>query len=129
MRVITSRQGYLRLNWKFLNWYEQNNLPYPEDLVVDPKQLTGTHTLPTGEWVEIALLMQLAHQGQGLTEVYVNGELDISVAGTNIAPEGLENMDRYPSLEIGITCNFVGNAGPTTIYTDDVRVTRIATRP
>jgi hypothetical protein len=69
--------------------------------------------------------MVLDNGGQGLTEVYVNGELDSRVEGTNIAPQGLEALNQYPQLEVGINCNIEGNPGPTTVYVDNVQVVRL----
>ena len=31
VRVIMTRDGWLRVNWKFLNWYTNNGLPQPSD--------------------------------------------------------------------------------------------------
>ena len=83
--------------------------------------------LPVGEWFEVTLRMTLDNQGGGLTEAYVNSELDLSIQGTNIAPEGLETLNQYPQLEVGLNCNVVGNPGSATVYEDDVRVVRLAT--
>lgn len=124
VRVIMGRDGRLRVNWKFLNWYTNNGLPAPAD--APPHSPKGSHVLPVGEWFQVTLRMTLDNQGRGLTEVYVNGELDLSIQGTNIAPEGLEALDRYSQLEVGINCNVVGNPGPTVVYVDDVQVVRLA---
>lgn len=123
VRLIMTRDRRLRIDWKFLNWFKNNDLPLPGD--APPATSPGTHILPLEEWFEITLRMTLANQGEGLTEVYVNGELDSTIRGTNIAPEGLEALDKYPQVEIGITCNVAGNQGAATVFADDVQVIRL----
>ncbi|RMH01736.1 MAG: hypothetical protein D6706_01455 [Chloroflexi bacterium] len=122
VRVLMTRDGRLRLDWKFLNWYKNMGQPSPIDAPPQPQK--GTHILPAGEWFELTLRMTLDNQGRGLTEVYVNGELDSAIQGTNIAPEGLEALNKYPQLEVGINCNVVGNPDTAVLYVDDVRITR-----
>lgn len=122
VRLITDRNGRLRLNWKFLNWYENNGRPPPAD--APPQPQPGRYVITPGQWFDITLRMTLDDDGQGVTEVWVDGQLDIRVVGTNISPEGLDDLDRYPKLELGANCNAVGGAGPVTVHVDDVRVVR-----
>lgn len=120
VRLILTRDRHLRINWKFRNWMEANGVPVPSELRGDPPK--GSHELPLGEWVDIVVRMELAGDASGVTEVYVNGELDARVEGPNIAPPGFPELDRYPQLEVGVNCNRVGNSGPATVYVDDVQV-------
>lgn len=122
VRLIMTRDGRLRIDWKFLNWFENNRLPPPAD--APPLPEPGTHVLPFGEWFQVTLRMTLDNAGRGRTEVFVNGELDSSTLGTNIAPQGLESLNQYPQIEVGITCNNFRNAGPATVYVDEVQVLR-----
>lgn len=127
VRVIMTRDGYLKINWKFLNYYKNMGLPLPQD--APPDSPKGTHRLPIAEWFELTLRMDLANQAQGLTEVYINGMLDLSVIGTNIAPSGLASLDQYPSLELGVNCNYKANSSQAVVYVDEVQVLRISSSP
>lgn len=121
VRLISDRNGFLTIDWKFLNYFKNNNLPYPTGVVTDRNKLTGTHIIPTNAWTKINVKMNLDNSGEGLTEVFVNDEPDISVESVNIAPEGLEALTSY-GMEIGITCNVKTNTDATTLYIDDVMV-------
>lgn len=124
VRVVMTRDRRLRIDWKFLNWFKNNGLPPPPDAPSSARP--GSHVLPVGEWFELTLRMQLANGGQGLTEVFVNGEPDSATPGTNIAPQGLEALERYPQIEVGITCNPVNNSQATTVYADDVKIMKLS---
>ncbi len=120
VRLILTADRHPRINWKFRNWMEANGIPVPPELREDPPK--GVHELPVGEWVEVVVRMELAGDESGVTEVYVNGELDLRVEGPNIAPPGMPQLDRYPQLEVGVNCNKVGNPGPATVHVDEARV-------
>ena len=122
VRVVTTRDGRLRLDWKFLNWYRNQNLPTPPDAPpTSPRSLTP---LPVREWFRLTLRMVLGEGDAGLTEVYVDDRLEISVRGTNMAPAGMEQLTRYTGVELGITCNPSSATQSTSLYVDDVVVER-----
>ncbi|GAB4324344.1 MAG: hypothetical protein Kow0074_17240 [Candidatus Zixiibacteriota bacterium] len=123
VRVIMTRDRRLLIDWKFLNWFENEGLPPPAD--APPPAPKGTHVVPVGEWFELTLKMKLDNGGRGLTEVYVNGEIDSRVEGTNIAPQGLEALNQYPQIEAGITCNVMNNTDAATVYVDDVQIVQL----
>jgi len=119
--MIEKGTGRMIAEWKFLNWF--NDLVRPDPPPGTPR--TGSHALPVGEWFQVTLEATLGVGDEGVTRIYYDGELDSEVVGTNIRPGGvLSDMDRYNSLEVGLTCNI--GSHPTTIYLDDVTVEQLS---
>lgn len=122
VRVVTTRDRRLRLDWKFLNWFKNNGLPLPDD--APPISPIGITELPAQTWFRLTLRLVLGKGRAGLTEIYLDDHLEISVAGTNIAPDGMEQLIRYSGVEVGITCNPTSSMQPVSLYLDDVVITR-----
>ncbi len=65
----------------------------------------GTHPISEGKWFKMTMRMTLGKDSAGLTQVYVDDELDSEVVGTTLMPDGLEVMDHHNSFQVGLTCN------------------------
>ncbi len=122
VRVVTTRTGHIKVDWKFLNWYENNGQSPPADAPPDPPE--GSFTIEPGAWFRLTLHMVLGKGADGITEILVNDTLDTSVVGTNIAPDGMDFLDHYPQIQLGLTCLPASNQAPATAYVDDVVVER-----
>ncbi len=122
VRLVTTQEGRLRIDWKFLNWFANNNLPPPSD--APPPSPSGSTTLPVGRWFTAGLRMRLGRGSEGLTEVLLDGRVEVSVQGTNLSPEGMANLTEYSGVEVGVTCNPTNSVEAATLYVDDVRIER-----
>ncbi|RMH42671.1 MAG: hypothetical protein D6689_07450 [Deltaproteobacteria bacterium] len=124
VRLVTTRDRHLRIDWKFLNWYGNQTPPQPLPDDAPPDSPTSASQLPVDEWFDVTVHLVLGKREAGLTEVYVNGELELSIQGTNIAPDGMEDLSRYSGVELGITCNPSNSAAPVALLVDDVSIRR-----
>lgn len=82
----------------------------------------GNRPVPLGKWFKLSWWIKLGAGSKGWTRIYLDDELLIAARGSTIHPEGLDRLDRYTTLQVGLTAN--GGLSETTIYVDDVRLDR-----